>query len=47
MAAAANAEWGGLMAVRRCEAYAGQTSRKIFLREMGRRIKEEIWLLGL
>ena len=28
------AEWDGLMAARRCEAYGGRVSRKIFLREM-------------
>jgi hypothetical protein len=35
MATAANAEWGRLTASRRCEAYDGRASRKIFLREMG------------
>ena len=34
MAAAANAEWGGMTAVRRCEAYDGRASKKIFLREI-------------
>ena len=35
MAAEVNAEWGRLMASRRCEAYDRRASRKIFLREMG------------
>jgi hypothetical protein len=34
MAAAANAEWSGLMAARRCDACNGRVSRKIILREM-------------
>ena len=35
MAAEVNAEWGRLTASRRCEAYDGRASRKIFLKEMG------------
>jgi len=35
MAAAANVEWGGLTAARRCHACVERASRKIFLREMG------------
>ena len=34
MAAAANAEWGGLTVARRYETCDGRASRKIFLREM-------------